>query len=106
MYERDLTLKELWQQTAELESLQLKRRELEARRAALDERLDALDRTRRAEAADVARLEGGSLAAFFYQALDGTGEKLKNIYQRHQRPDQREYPPIFSPKYGKKERGT
>ena len=46
------------------------------------------------------------IPAFFYQALDGTGEKLKNIYQRHQRPDQREYPPIFSPKYGKKERGT
>ena len=82
MYERDLTLKELWQQTAEQESLEVKRRELEARRAALDERLDALDRTRRAEAADVARLEGGSLAAFFYQALGRREEKLDEERQQ------------------------
>ena len=38
-------------------------------------------------------LRRGRPFAVLYQALYGTGEKLKDIHQRYQRPDQREYLP-------------
>lgn len=63
----DSTLKELWQQVAEKKSCEAKQKELTAQRDTLADRLKKLEKSKLAEQADVDRLEGHSLAAFFYQ---------------------------------------
>ena len=63
----DSTLKELWQQVAEKKSCEAKQRELTSQRNTLADRLKKLEKSKLAEQADVDRLEGHSLAAFFYQ---------------------------------------
>ena len=65
----DSTLKELWQQVAEKKSCEAKQKELTAQRDTLADRLKKLEKSKLAEQADVDRLEGHSLAAFFYQVI-------------------------------------
>ena len=72
----DSTLKELWQQVAEKKSCEAKQKELTAQRNALADRLKKLEKSKLAEQADVDRLEGHSLAAFFYQVIGKMDEKL------------------------------
>ena len=72
----DLTLKQLWQQVAEKTNLEIKYKELCAQHSSVETRLKQLEKTRRAEQADVDRLEGRSLAAFFYQVIGRMDEKL------------------------------
>ena len=72
----DSTLKELWQQTAEKKSCEAKQRELTSQRNTLADRLKKLEKSKLAEQADVDRLEGHSLAAFFYQVIGKMDEKL------------------------------
>ena len=72
----DATLKELWQQVAEQDSVGAKYKELCAQREAVAAKLKKLEKARRAEQADVDRLERGSLAAFFYQVIGRMDEKL------------------------------
>ena len=70
------TLKELWQQVAEKKSCEAKQKELTAQRDTLADRLKKLEKSKLAEQADVDRLEGHSLAAFFYQVIGKMDEKL------------------------------
>lgn len=72
----DLTLKELWQQVAEKQSCEAKQTELEKQRSSVAERVKKLEKAKRSEQADVDRLEGHSLAAFFYQVIGKMDEKL------------------------------
>lgn len=72
----DPTLKELWQRVAEKKSCEAKQKELTAQRNTLADRLKKLERSKLAEQADVDRLEGHSLAAFFYQVIGKMDEKL------------------------------
>ena len=72
----DSTLKELWQQVAEKKSCEAKQKELTAQRDTLADRLKMLEKSKLAEQADVDRLEGHSLAAFFYQVIGKMDEKL------------------------------
>ena len=72
----DSTLKELWQQVAEKKSCEAKQKELTAQRNALADRLKKLEKSKLAEQADVDRLEGHSLTAFFYQVIGKMDEKL------------------------------
>ena len=72
----DSTLKELWQQVAEKKSCEAKQKELTAQRDTLADRLKKLEKSKLAEQADVDRLEGHSLAAFFYQVVGKMDEKL------------------------------
>ena len=72
----DLTLKQLWQQVAEKTNLEIKYKELCAQHSSVETRLKQLEKNRRAEQADVDRLEGRSLAAFFYQVIGRMDEKL------------------------------
>jgi len=72
----DSTLKELWQQVAEKKSCEAKQKELTAQRDTLADRLKKLEKSKLAEQADVNRLEGHSLAAFFYQVIGKMDEKL------------------------------
>ena len=72
----DSTLKELWQQVAEKKSCEAKQKELTAQRNALADRLKKLEKSKLAEQADVDRLEGHSLATFFYQVIGKMDEKL------------------------------
>ena len=72
----DSTLKELWQQVAEKKSCEAKQKELTAQRDTLADRLKKLEKSKLAEQADVDRLEGHSLAAFFYQVIGKMDEKL------------------------------
>ncbi len=72
----DSTLKEFWQQVAEKKSCEAKQKELTAQRNMLADRLKKLERSKLAEQADVDRLEGHSLAAFFYQVIGKMDEKL------------------------------
>lgn len=65
----DSTLKELWQQVAEKKSCEAKQKELTAQRDTLADCLKKLEKSKLAEQADVDRLEGHSLAAFFYQVI-------------------------------------
>lgn len=65
----DSTLKELWQQVAEKKNCEAKQKELTAQRDTLADRLKKLEKSKLAEQADVDRLEGHSLAAFFYQVI-------------------------------------
>ena len=72
----DSTLKELWQQVAEKKSCKAKQKELTAQRDTLADCLKKLEKSKLAEQADVDRLEGHSLAAFFYQVIGKMDEKL------------------------------
>ena len=72
----DATLKELWQQVAEQDSAEAKYKELCAQRETVAAQVKKLEKARRNEQADVDRLEGGSLAAFFYQVIGKMDEKL------------------------------
>ena len=72
----DSTLKELWQQVAEKKSCEAKQKELTAQQNTLADRLKKLEKSKLAEQADVNRLEGHSLAAFFYQVIGKMDEKL------------------------------
>ena len=73
----DSTLKELWQQVAEKKSCEAKQKELTAQRDTLADRLKKLEKSKLAEQADVDRLEGHSLAAFFLSSVIGKmDEKL------------------------------
>ena len=72
----DSTLKELWQQVAEKKSCEAKQKELTSQRNTLADRLKKLEKSKLAEQADVDRLEGHSLAAFFYQVIGKMDEKL------------------------------
>ena len=72
----DSTLKELWQQVAEKKSCEAKQKELTAQQNALVDRLKKLEKSKLAEQADVDRLKGHSLAAFFYQVIGKMDEKL------------------------------
>ena len=66
----------LWQQVAEKKSCEAKQKELTAQRDTLADRLKKLEKSKLAEQADVDRLEGHSLAAFFYQVIGKMDEKL------------------------------
>ena len=81
----DSTLKELWQQVAEKKSCEAKQKELTAQRDTLADRLKKLEKSKLAEQADVDRLEGHSLAAFFYQVIGKMDEKLDK--ERHEKLD-------------------
>ena len=72
----DSTLKELWQQVAEKKNCEAKQKELTAQRDTLADRLKKLEKSKLAEQADVDRLEGHSLATFFYQVIGKMDEKL------------------------------
>ena len=72
----DSTLKEFWQQVAEKKSCEAKQKELTAQRDTLADRLKKLEKSKLTEQADVDRLEGHSLAAFFYQVIGKMDEKL------------------------------
>ena len=72
----DLSLKELRQQVAEKQNYEAKQNELEKQRSSVAERVQKLEKAKRSEQADVDRLEGRSLAAFFYQVIGKMDEKL------------------------------
>ena len=72
----DVNLKELWRQSAEKEGLEAKYRDLKAQRRELAAQARQLEQAMHKEQADVDRLEGRSLAAFFYQAVGRMDEKL------------------------------
>ena len=72
----DSTLKELWQQVAEKKNCEAKQKELTVQRDTLADRLKKLEKSKLAEQADVDRLEGHSLAAFFYQVIGKMDEKM------------------------------
>ena len=72
----DLSLKELRQQVAEKQNYEVKQTELEKQRSSVAERVEKLEKAKRSEQADVDRLEGRSLAAFFYQVIGKMDEKL------------------------------
>jgi hypothetical protein len=76
----DSTLKELWQQVAEKKSCEAKQKELTAQRDTLADRLKKLEKSKLAEQADVDRLEGHSLAAFFYQVIGKMDEERQEAY--------------------------
>ena len=82
----DSTLKELWQQVAEKKSCEAKQKELTAQRDTLADRLKKLEKSKLAEQADVDRLEGHSLAAFFYQVIGKMDEKLDKERPSNRRP--------------------
>ena len=48
-------------------------------------------------------LRSGKPSPSSYQAINGAGEELKDIDQRHQCPNQREYFPMLDTKHHKKE---
>lgn len=69
-------LRQLQQKLARKRQLQARCDSLRAQRTALLDRTAALEKTAMKEEADVLRLEGRSLAAFFYHAVGKMGEKL------------------------------
>ena len=81
----DSTLKELWQQVAEKKSCEAKQKELTAQRDTLADCLKKLEKSKLAEQADVDRLEGHSLAAFFYQVI---GKMMKSWTKNGRKPMQ------------------
>lgn len=78
----DLSLKELRQQVAEKQNYEAKQTELEKQRSSVAERVQKLEKAKRSEQADVDRLEGRSLAAFFYQVIGKMDEKLDKERQK------------------------
>lgn len=76
MANMDEQLKLLRQQVSRRQHLSAVLKELELQHEELLEKVSQLEAVKQAEQADVDRLEGRSLAAFFYQALGTSGEKL------------------------------
>ena len=72
----NVELKALQQQTAEKKRLEAKLRELYAQQETLETQTDELERTKLDEQADVDRLEGRSLSAFFYSMVGKLDQKL------------------------------
>ena len=69
-------LKSLQRQTLEKKQLDARLRELYAQRETLQKQTEGLELARQKEQADVDRLEGRSLAAFFYHAVGRLDEQL------------------------------
>lgn len=69
-------LKSLQRQTLEKKRLDARLRELYAQRETLQKQTEGLELARQKEQADVDRLEGRSLAAFFYHAVGRLDEQL------------------------------
>lgn len=72
----DVDLKALRQQTAEKKRLAAKLRELHAQRETLEAQTRELEQAKLDEQADVDRLEGRSLSAFFYNVVGKLDQKL------------------------------
>lgn len=72
----DEQLRELQAKIARFNQLSSVRRELRSQRDALSARVRELEAIKLDEQADVDRLEGRSLAAFFYQVIGGMDERL------------------------------
>ena len=72
----DVDLKALRQQTAEKKRLAAKLRELHAQRETLEAQTRELEQVKLDEQADVDRLEGRSLSAFFYNVVGKLDQKL------------------------------
>ena len=72
----DEALKSLQSQTLEKKRLDARLRELYAQRETLQKQTEGLELARQKEQADVDRLEGRSLAAFFYHAVGRLDEQL------------------------------
>ena len=72
----DEALKSLQRQTLEKKRLDARLRELYAQRETLQKQTEGLELARQKEQADVDRLEGRSLAAFFYHAVGRLDEQL------------------------------
>ncbi len=77
----DEPLRQLQRQCAEKCRLEAQRKELLAQRSTLTDELRTLETLRSAEEADVARLEGRSIAAFFYQLTGSIDERLSQERQ-------------------------
>ncbi len=72
----DTTLKQLYEMTAEKKRLDAKYADLKAQAAAYEEQLVALRAVCTKEQADVDKLEGRSLAAYFYNVIGKINDKL------------------------------
>ena len=72
----DEQLQRLQAQTARAKQLESMLRELRGQQAALSARVRELDAVKRKEQVDVDRLEGRSLAAFFYNVIGKMDERL------------------------------
>ena len=72
----DIDLKELRQQVAEKKRLEAKLQELYTQQETLEAQTGELERAKLNEQADVDRLEGRSLAAFFYNVVGKLDQKL------------------------------
>lgn len=81
MTDKKAAIQALQEQTARQRKLKSVRQSLEVQKAELQKRVDELDNIRKAEQADVDRLEGGSLAAFFYALVGQKEEKLAQEQQ-------------------------
>ena len=72
----DIDLKELRQQVAEKKRLEAKLQELYTQQETLEAQTGELERAKLSEQSDVDRLEGRSLAAFFYNVVGKLDQKL------------------------------
>ncbi len=72
----DATLKQLYDMTAEQQRLKAKRKSLQAQAADYSARVEELRALHQTEQADVDKLEGRSLAAYFYNVIGKRDEKL------------------------------
>ena len=72
----DEQLQRLQAQTARAKQLESMLRELRSQQAALSARVQELEAVKRKEQVDVDRLEGRSLAAFFYNVIGKMDERL------------------------------
>ena len=72
----DEQLQRLQAQTARAKQLEAMLRELRGQQAALSARVQELEAVKRKEQVDVDRLEGRSLAAFFYNVTGRMDERL------------------------------
>ena len=72
----DQQLQRLQAQTARAKQLESMLRELRSQQAALSARVQELEAVKRKEQVDVDRLEGRSLAAFFYNVIGKMDERL------------------------------
>ena len=77
----NVDLKALQQQAAEKKRLEAKLRELHAQQEALETQTKELEQAKLDEQADVDRLEGRSLAAFFYNVVGKLDQKLNKERQ-------------------------
>ena len=72
----DTVLQDLQEKVARKRKLENVMTELRAQRSELFTQVDRLDAVRMKEQADVDKLEGGSLAAFFYNVIGKMDERL------------------------------